>query len=129
MQRCTRCLEFAGATADAGEAPRTCDAALARAKFASVQRCWVVEKIQFHGTPGKHAVLVIVNHDFCKVKTGTHICWPYYIGIPPLAEQLGEPSSLFREPIQSYRVQVSFLVKDAGKADEGTHLVEVGSLS
>ena len=53
----------------------------------------------------------------------------YDIGIPPPAEQLGEPSRLFREPTQSYLVQVSFVVKDAGGADEGTHLVEVGSLS
>ena len=46
----------------------------------------------------------------------------YDIGIPPPAEQLGEPSRLFREPTQSYLVQVSFVVKDAGTVDEGTHL-------
>ena len=46
----------------------------------------------------------------------------YDVGIPPPAEQLGEPSRLFREPTQSYLVQVSFDVKDAGTVDEGTHL-------
>ena len=43
----------------------------------------------------------------------------YDVGIPPPAEQLGEPSRLFREPTQSYLVQVSFVVKDAGTVDEG----------
>ena len=52
---------------------------------------------------------------------------PYDEGVPPHAKQLGEPSSLFREPTQSFLVQVSFVVKDAGESDEGTHLVEVGS--
>ena len=48
---------------------------------------------------------------------------PFYdVVIPPPAEQLGEPSRLFREPTQSYLVQVSFVVKDAGTVDEGTHL-------
>lgn len=42
-------------------------------------------------------------------------------------EQLGEPSRFFREPTQSYSVQASFVVKEAGTGDEGTHLVEVGS--
>lgn len=38
------------------------------------------------------------------------------------AEQLGEPSRLFREPTQVVRVQASFVVKEAGGDDEGTHL-------
>ena len=54
---------------------------------------------------------------------------PYDEGVPPPAEQLGEPSRLFREPTQSLPVQVSFVVKDAGGRDEGAHLEEVGSLS
>ena len=65
---------------------------------------------------------VIVRHDFCNVKTGIHKVPLYDVGIPPPAEQLGEPSRLFREPTQSYVVQVSFVVKDAGTVDEGTHL-------
>ena len=65
---------------------------------------------------------VIVRHDFCNVKTGIHKVPLYDVGIPPPAEQLGEPSRLFREPTQSYLVQVSFVVKDAGTVDEGTHL-------
>ena len=44
-------------------------------------------------------------------------------------EQLGEPSRFFREPTQSYSVQASFVVKEAGTGDEGTHLVEVGSFT
>lgn len=47
----------------------------------------------------------------------------------PPAEQLGEPSRLFREPIQSFVVQVSSVVEEAGTGDEGTHLAEVGSFS
>ena len=47
----------------------------------------------------------------------------YDVGIPPPAEQLGEPSRLFWEPTQSDIVQVTFVVKDAAKVDEGTHLV------
>ena len=47
---------------------------------------------------------------------------PYDEGVPPPTEQLGEPSRLFREPTQSALVQVSFVVKDAGTDDEGTHL-------
>ena len=46
----------------------------------------------------------------------------YDVGIPPPAELLGEPSRIVREPTQSYQVQVSFVVKDAGTVDEGTHL-------
>ena len=65
---------------------------------------------------------VIVRHDFCNVKTGINKAPLYDIDIPPPAEQLGEPSRLFREPTQSYLVQVSFVVKDAGTVDEGTHL-------
>lgn len=65
---------------------------------------------------------VIVRHDFCNVKTGINKVPLYDVGIPPPAEQLGEPSRLFREPTQSYLVQVSFVVKDAGTVDEGTHL-------
>lgn len=65
---------------------------------------------------------VIVRHDFCNVKTGIDKVPLYDIGILPPAEQLGEPSRLFREPTQSYSVQVSFVVKDAGTVDEGTHL-------
>ena len=71
----------------------------------------------------------IVRHDLCKVKTGSPNSSPYYKGIPSPAKQLGEPSSLFREPTQSRLVQVSFVVKDAGTDDEGTHLVWVGSLT
>ena len=41
----------------------------------------------------------------------------------PPTEQLGEPSRLFREPAQSFLVQTSFVVKEAGEDDEGTHLV------
>ena len=41
----------------------------------------------------------------------------------PPAEQLGEPSRLFREPTQSFLLQASFVVKEAGEDDEGTHLV------
>lgn len=44
-------------------------------------------------------------------------------------EQLGEPSRFFREPTQSYSVRASFVVKEAGTGDEGTHLVEVGSFT
>ena len=44
-------------------------------------------------------------------------------------EQLGEPSRFFREPTQSYSVQASFVVKEAGTGDEGTDLVEVGSFT
>lgn len=65
---------------------------------------------------------VIVRHDSRKVKTGIDKPRLYDVGIPPPAEQLGEPSRLFREPTQSYSVQVSFVVKDAGTGDEGTHL-------
>lgn len=65
---------------------------------------------------------VIVRHDFYNVKTGIDKVPLYDVGIPPPAEQLGEPSRLFREPTQSYLVQVSFVVKDAGTVDEGTHL-------
>lgn len=65
---------------------------------------------------------VIVRHDFCNVKTGIDKVPLYDVVIPPPAEQLGEPSRLFREPTQSYLVQVSFVVKDAGTVDEGTHL-------
>ena len=54
---------------------------------------------------------------------------PYDEIVPPHAKQLGEPSRLFREPTQSFLVQVSFVVKDAGESDEGAHLVEVGSFS
>ena len=64
----------------------------------------------------------MLRHDFINVKTGTRIESLYDVGIPPPAEQLGEPSRLFREPTQSYSVQVSFVVKDAGTGDEGTHL-------
>ena len=64
----------------------------------------------------------MVRHDFYTVKTGIDKVPLYDVGIPPPAEQLGEPSRLFREPTQSYLVQVSFVVKDAGTVDEGTHL-------
>ena len=79
------------------------------------------QKDQLHGRLEPKGA-VIVRHDFCNVKTGIYKVPLYDVGIPPPAEQLGEPSRLFREPTQSYLVQVSFVVKDAGTVDEGTHL-------
>ena len=64
-----------------------------------------------------------------EVKTGIANGVPNDEGVSPPAEQLREPSSLFREPAQSFSVQVSLVVKDAGTGNEGTHLVEVGSIS
>ena len=45
----------------------------------------------------------------------------YDVGIPPPAEQLGEPSGLFRVPTQSGLVQGFFGVKGPGTVVEGTH--------
>ena len=82
---------------------------------AQTQRAGPHRRLQAQGA-------VIVRHEFCNVKTGINKVPLYDVGIPPPAEQLGEPSRLFREPTQSYLVQVSFVVKDAGTVDEGTHL-------
>lgn len=72
---------------------------------------------------------LIFRHRFLQVKTGNENRLLYDEGVPPHTEQLGEPSRLFREPTQSFLVQVSFVVEDAGEDDEGAHLAEVGSFS
>ena len=77
----------------------------------------------------RQACAFIFHHSSKQVKTSNANGLLYDEDVPPHAEQLGEPSSLFREPTQSFPVQVSFVVKDAGEDDEGTHLVEVGSFS
>ena len=58
--------------------------------------------------------VTIVRQHFFEVKTSIANRMPYDEGVPPPAEQLGEPSRLFREPEKSSAVQESFVVKEAG---------------
>lgn len=103
----------------------------ARARV-SPQSRWGIKYGYLHGKMNDWNVTCprpIIRQAHREVKTGIRFRAVYDKDVPPPAEQLGEPSRFSREPTQSHSVQVSFVVKDAGRGDEGAHLVEVGSFT